>query len=44
VALTPVAVETPPSKNFRRMKAPAIVNDGKVSEETLEKLKEKIPV
>jgi len=44
VDLTPVAVETPPSQNVQRMKPPAIVNDGKVSGETLNKLKEKIPV
>lgn len=44
VALTPVAVETPASQRVKRMKPPAIVTDGQVSDATMKKLKEKIPV
>ncbi|MEO6908764.1 MAG: NADH-quinone oxidoreductase subunit B family protein, partial [Abditibacteriaceae bacterium] len=44
VKLTPVAIETPASPRVKRMKPPVIVTDGRVSDATMEKLKEKIPV
>jgi NADH-quinone oxidoreductase subunit B len=44
VTHTPVAVETPPIKDARRVAAPALIADGQVRPEMRKKAKEKIPV